>query len=56
MAELDLEFAKNLFPLGIDIVGDKIMLSPIGVPALDETENGVGVGVIGIGDPPAQND
>ena len=49
IARLDVTVAKDPFPLGVDIIGDQIMFSPDGVPALDETENGVAVGVIGIG-------
>lgn len=49
IARLDVTVAKDPFPLGVDIIGGQIMFSPDGIPALDETENGVAVGVIGIG-------
>ena len=45
MPELDLKFAKDLFPLGVDVVGDEVMFSPVGVPALDEAKNRVGESV-----------
>jgi hypothetical protein len=52
---LDVAFSEDPFPLGIDIIGDQIVLSPERVPTLDEPENGVTVGVIGIGGAIAQN-
>ena len=48
ITRLDVAFSEDPFPLGIDIIGDQIVLSPERVPALDEPENGVTVGVIGI--------
>ena len=45
--------AKDLRPLGIDVVGDKIILSPARVAALTESENRAGIGVVGRGDAPA---
>jgi hypothetical protein len=53
--KLDPAFLKHLFPLGINIIGDEIVFPPDGVPALDETENGVAIGVIGVRRPMAQN-
>jgi hypothetical protein len=53
--KLDPAFLKRLFPLGIDIIGDEIVFPPDGVPALDETENRVAIGVIGVRRPMAQN-
>lgn len=49
IARLDVTVSQDPFPLRVDIIGDQIMFSPDGVPALDEAENGVTVGVIGIG-------
>ena len=49
IARLDVAVAKDPFLLRINIIGDQVMLSPERAPALDEPENGVPVGIIGIG-------
>jgi hypothetical protein len=51
--KLDPTFLKYLFPLGINIIGDEIVFPPDGVSALDEAENGVAIGVIGVRRPMA---
>lgn len=38
--------SKDPFLMRVHIVGDEIMFSPDGVPALEEAENRVGVGVV----------
>jgi hypothetical protein len=55
IARLDVTVPKDPFPLWVHIIGDQIMFSPDGIPALDEAENRVAVGVIGIGSAIAQN-
>ena len=49
IARLDVTVPEDPFPLRVDIIGDQIMFSPDGVSALDEPEDGVKVGIIGIG-------
>jgi len=55
IAKLYPAFLKDLLPLGIDIVRHEIMLPPDRVPALDEVEDGVAVGVVGARDPIAKD-
>jgi len=49
IARLDVTVTQDAFPLRVYIIGNQMMFSPDGVPSLDEPENGVTVGVIGIG-------
>ena len=44
---LNTTVGQDLFPLGVDLVGDLVMVPPDGVAALDKTEDGVRVDVIG---------
>ena len=53
MPGLDSELSNDLFPLGVDLVGQEVVGSPVGVPPLDEAEDGVGVGVEAERDSPA---
>jgi hypothetical protein len=55
IAKLYPAFLKNLFPLWIDIIRHEIVLPPDRVPALDEAEDGVAVGVVGVRDPIAKD-
>ena len=49
IARLDMTVPQDPFPLRIHIIRNQIMLPPDGVAALDEAQNRVAVGVIGIG-------
>jgi hypothetical protein len=49
VAGVNVTVSKDPFPLRVYVVGDQIMFSPDGVPALDEAENRVRVGVISVG-------
>jgi hypothetical protein len=49
IARFDVTIPQDPFPLRIHIIRDQIVFFPERVPALDEPENGVTVGVIGIG-------
>jgi hypothetical protein len=44
---LDATIVQDLFPLGIHLIGEQMMLTPQGVPSLDEPKDGMGVDVIG---------
>jgi hypothetical protein len=48
VAGVNVTVSKDPFPLRVYVVGDQIMFSPDGVPALDEAENRVRVGVISV--------
>jgi hypothetical protein len=48
IARLDMTVPKDSFPLRIHIIRDQIVFSPERISTLDEAENGVTVGVIGI--------
>lgn len=52
----DIEVADHLPPLGVSFIGEKMMLVKKFIPASDESENGVGVDVKGIGDAVFQNE
>lgn len=45
--DLNPAVGQDLFPLGVDLIGDLVVISPDGVAALDEAEDGVRVHVIG---------
>ena len=47
IGHLDATIVQNLFPLGISLIGNKMMLTPQRVPSLDEPKDGMGVDVIG---------
>jgi len=53
---IDPTVVQDPLPLGVDVVGDQVMFSPDGIPALDKAENRVGVGVISVGGAIAQDD
>ena len=55
MNNFDLTVIENLFPLGIDIVGDFMMGAPEGISLLYESKYGMGVDVISIGETIRQN-
>ena len=45
--DLDAAVGQDLFPLGIDLIGDFVVIAPDGIAALDKAEDGVGIDVIG---------
>ena len=47
--DLDTTVGQDLFPLGVDLIGDLVVISPDGVAALDKPEDRVRVDVIGKG-------
>jgi len=40
IARFDMAFSQNLFPLGIDVIGLKIVFAPERITTLNEPENG----------------
>jgi hypothetical protein len=46
IGHLDATIVQDLFPLGIHLVGETMMLTSQGVPSLDEPKDGMGVDVI----------
>ena len=44
-----LTVVEDLFPLGVGFIGGEVMVSPEGVPSLDEAEDGVRIHVVGVG-------
>jgi len=47
ISHLDTTIVQDLFPLGIHLIGEEMMLTPHGIPSLDEPKDGMGVNVIG---------
>ena len=46
IGHLDATIVQDLFPLGINLVGETMVLTPQGVASLDESKDGMGVNVI----------
>ncbi len=45
--DLDPAVGQDLFPLGIDLIGDLVVIAPDGITALDKAEDGVGINIVG---------
>ena len=55
MDNFHLTVIEDLFPLGTDIIGDFMVGSPEGISLLYESEYGVRINVIGIGESEGQD-
>jgi hypothetical protein len=44
-----LTVVEDLFPLGVRFIREEVMVSPEGVSSLDETEDGMGIYIVGVG-------
>ena len=48
ISNFDVTVLEDLFPLGIGVIGQQVVLSPEGIPSLDKSKDGMGVDIIGI--------
>ena len=48
IGDFDIAILKDLFPLRRGLVGQEVVFSPMGVPSLDKSEDGMGVHIVGV--------
>jgi len=56
IGDFDIAILQDLLPLRRGLIGQEVMLSPKGVPSLDETEDGMGVYVVAVREPILKDD